>query len=623
MELGHPRRSLQPGAAAPTGADAHLHRVGADVAQEGGGLGGAGVAAHHRHVGEAVAQLLHGPLHHLGVAVGDVDDQHIGSGSDQGLGPVQEVAPSPDGGPDPQPALGVLADVGPAAVQDDVLFGDEAADPAPVVHQGQLLDAVLVEDPLGLVEGHVGGAGLEPLDRGHGLGHGPLGVVGEPGDVAGRQEPHQHPAAGGVLDEHAGVVLADDLPGLPQGGAAGHGEGLLHHVAVAALDPTHLVGLGLNGHAPVDEPDAALQGHRLGHGPAGDAVHVGRADGQLQVDVGGQRRGQAHVAPRLGDALAGPHQEVVEGLAHEAGLDGSGHWVQGLEVAERRPLDGTGFVPAGAAWPSWPHRRAGRNHERREAMRLAGKVALITGTASGIGRAAALRFASEGARVAAVDVAEANAETAEMVIQRGGEAMAVRADVTVEAEVAAAFEAAESAFGRLDVAFNNAGVMLAGDGDAASTAEEVVDRTLAVNVKGVLHGCKHAVAAMRRSGGGSIINTASFVASVGAATPQIAYTASKGAVLSLTRELAVLHAREGIRVNALSPGPLRTELLMRLLDTEEKRQRRLVHVPMGRFGEADELAAAALFLASDDSSYMTGANLQVDGGLTAAYVTPE
>lgn len=257
-------------------------------------------------------------------------------------------------------------------------------------------------------------------------------------------------------------------------------------------------------------------------------------------------------------------------------------------------------------------------------MRLTGRVALITGTASGIGRAAALRFAAEGARVAAVDVIEdANAETAEMVIRRGGEAVAVRADVTVEAEVAAAFEAAEAAFGRLDIAFNNAGVMLEGDGDTASTAEEVIDRTLAVNVKGVLHGCKHAVAAMRRAGGGSIINTASFVASVGAATPQIAYTASKGAVLSLTRELAVLHAREGIRVNALSPGPLQTELLMRLLDTDEKRQRRLVHVPMGRFGEADELAAAALFLASDDSSYMTGANLQVDGGLTAAYVTPE
>ena len=139
----------------------------------------------------------------------------------------------------------------------------------------------------------------------------------------------------------------------------------------------------------------------------------------------------------------------------------------------------------------------------------------------------------------------------------------------------------------------------------------------------MLYGCKHAVEAMRRRGGGSIINTASFVASVGAATPQIAYTASKGAVLALTRELAVVHARENIRVNALSPGPLRTEMLMSFLDTPEKKQRRLVHVPMGRFGEADEMASAALFLASDDSSYMTGANLQVDGGLTAAYVTPE
>ena len=136
-------------------------------------------------------------------------------------------------------------------------------------------------------------------------------------------------------------------------------------------------------------------------------------------------------------------------------------------------------------------------------------------------------------------------------------------------------------------------------------------------------GASSAVPAMWRSGGGSIINTASFVASMGAATPQIAYTASKGAVLSLTRELAVLHARENIRVNALSPGPLRTELLMSYLDTQEKRQRRLVHVPMGRFGEAGEVAAAALFLASDDSSYITGANLVVDGGITAAYVTPE
>ena len=256
-------------------------------------------------------------------------------------------------------------------------------------------------------------------------------------------------------------------------------------------------------------------------------------------------------------------------------------------------------------------------------MRLDGKVALITGTASGIGRATALRFAEEGARVVAVDISDANDETVGLVREGGGEATAVRADVSSDADMARAVEIAEAAYGRLDIAFNNAGIMLADDADAVATTEETIDRTLAVNLKGVLNGCRHQVPAMRRAGGGSIINTASFVASVGAATPQIAYTASKGAVLSLTRELAVIHARENIRVNALSPGPLRTEMLMSYLDTEEKRQRRLVHVPMGRFGEATEMAAAALFLASDDSSYMTGANLQIDGGLTAAYVTPE
>ena len=256
-------------------------------------------------------------------------------------------------------------------------------------------------------------------------------------------------------------------------------------------------------------------------------------------------------------------------------------------------------------------------------MRLDGKVALITGTASGIGRATAVLFASEGARIVAADISDANHETVETIRSGGGEAVAVHADVSRDDDVARATKTAEAVYGRLDIAFNNAGVMLADDADAVSTSEETIDKTLAVNLKGVLHGCKHAVPAMRRSGGGSIINTASFVASMGAATPQIAYTASKGAVLSLTRELAVLHARENIRVNAISPGPLRTELLMSFLDTEEKRQRRLVHVPMGRFGEAHEVAAAALFLASDESSYVTGANLMVDGGITAAYVTPE
>lgn len=257
-------------------------------------------------------------------------------------------------------------------------------------------------------------------------------------------------------------------------------------------------------------------------------------------------------------------------------------------------------------------------------MRLEGKVAIITGTAGGIGRAAALRFAQEGAAVVAADViADANHETVAQVIAAGGRAVAVTVDVTDSASVEAMVARAEAEFGRLDVLFNNAGVMLSTDDDAVGTDEDTIDRTLAINVKGVLFGCKHAIPALRRAGGGSIINTASFVATLGAATPQIAYTASKGAVLSLTRELAVIHAREGIRVNALSPGPLRTELLMKFLDTEEKKQRRLVHIPMGRFGEAAEMANAALFLASDESSYMTGGNLLIDGGITAAYVTPE
>jgi len=146
---------------------------------------------------------------------------------------------------------------------------------------------------------------------------------------------------------------------------------------------------------------------------------------------------------------------------------------------------------------------------------------------------------------------------------------------------------------------------------------------MAVNLKGVFLGCKYGIPALKRAGGGSVINTASFVAILGAATPQIAYTASKGGVLAMTRELAVVHARENIRVNALCPGPLHTDLLMKFLDTEEKRQRRLVHIPMGRFGEAEEMARAALFLASDDASYVTGTAFTVDGGITAAYVTPE
>jgi len=253
-------------------------------------------------------------------------------------------------------------------------------------------------------------------------------------------------------------------------------------------------------------------------------------------------------------------------------------------------------------------------------MRLDNKVALITGGGGGIGRQSALLFAKEGARIVVADMDEKSGrETASMI----KDAIFVRADVSSARDCQQMIEAAEKAFGRLNVLFNNAGIMLSKDDDAVTTEEAVWDQTLDVNAKGVFLGCKYGIPALRRAGGGSVINTASFVAKLGAATPQIAYTASKGAVLSMTRELAIIHARENIRVNALCPGPLKTELLMKFLNTEAKLKRRLVHLPMGRFGEAEEIARAALFLASDESSYITGAEFMVDGGLTAAYVTPE
>jgi NAD(P)-dependent dehydrogenase (short-subunit alcohol dehydrogenase family) len=256
--------------------------------------------------------------------------------------------------------------------------------------------------------------------------------------------------------------------------------------------------------------------------------------------------------------------------------------------------------------------------------RLQGKVAVITGAGGGIGRETARLFASEGCRIVAADVQDdAGRETVRQVTSDGGEAVWVRADVSKASDCAAMVGAAESEFGRLDVLFNNAGIMHSADDDAIKTDEDVWDLTMAVNLKGVFLGCKAGIPALRRAGGGAIVNTASFVALLGAATPQLAYTASKGGVLAMTRELAVIHAREKIRVNALCPGPLRTELLMKFLNTEAKKQRRLVHIPMGRFGEAKEMAQAALFLASDESSYMTGATFVVDGGITAAYVTPE
>ena len=256
-------------------------------------------------------------------------------------------------------------------------------------------------------------------------------------------------------------------------------------------------------------------------------------------------------------------------------------------------------------------------------MRLEGKVALITGAGSGIGKESAMLFAAEGAKVVAVDMNEdAGNAVVSSIKAAGGEAVFAKADVSKASDAQHMVQVAEDSFGKLNVIFNNAGISHARDDDAVNTEEDVWDLTMAVNVKGVFLGCKYAIPAMLRAGGGSIINTASFVAVLGAATPQLAYTASKGAVLSMTRELAAIHARQGIRVNALCPGPLRTELLMKYLDTEEKRQRRLVHIPMGRFGEAIEMAKAALWLASDDSSFTTGATFLADGGITSAYTTP-
>jgi NAD(P)-dependent dehydrogenase (short-subunit alcohol dehydrogenase family) len=256
--------------------------------------------------------------------------------------------------------------------------------------------------------------------------------------------------------------------------------------------------------------------------------------------------------------------------------------------------------------------------------RLDGKVALITGGASGMGMVASQLFATEGAKVVLTDVSdEAGERVADEIRSGGGDATYVHADVSKEDDARAMVDAAVRTYGGLTVLYNNAGVMLHADGSVHSTDETVWDLTLAINVKGVAHGCKYGIPAMIESGGGSIVNVASFVAWMGAATSQTAYTASKGAVLSMTREIAVEYARKDIRCNSLCPGPIDTPLLAELLSDPDRRQRRFVHIPMGRLGKAEELARAALFLASDDSSFMTGASLVVDGGITAAYVTPE
>jgi NAD(P)-dependent dehydrogenase (short-subunit alcohol dehydrogenase family) len=245
--------------------------------------------------------------------------------------------------------------------------------------------------------------------------------------------------------------------------------------------------------------------------------------------------------------------------------------------------------------------------------RLDGKVCVITGAASGIGATSARLFAAEGAQVAGVDVA-AGAE---------GD-LAIEADVTDEDQVRAMYERVRRELGRIDVLFNNAGISPADDGSVLETSLEAWQRVQDVNLRSVFLCCKHGIPHLLEGGGGSVINTASFVATMGSAVSQISYTASKGGVLALSRELGVEFARRGVRVNALCPGPVSTPLLRELFAKDpQKAARRLVHLPMGRFAEAEEIAQAAVFLASDESSYVTASTFLADGGLSAAYVTPE
>jgi NAD(P)-dependent dehydrogenase (short-subunit alcohol dehydrogenase family) len=256
--------------------------------------------------------------------------------------------------------------------------------------------------------------------------------------------------------------------------------------------------------------------------------------------------------------------------------------------------------------------------------RLEGKVALITGAGSGMGRAAAELFAREGARVVVTDIDEAAGAGAVAAVRgAGGDATFVRANVAEWDDCQTMVATAVDTYGGLHVLYNNAGIFPGDDGGVLDTPQETWRRVMAVNLEGVWLGCRAGIPAMLASGGGAIVNVASFVALMGAATAQIAYTASKGGVLSMTREIAVEYARQGIRANALCPGPIETPLLQELLSDPVRRQRRMVHIPMGRLGHAEELAKAALFLASDDASFMTGSALVVDGGITAAYVTPE
>jgi NAD(P)-dependent dehydrogenase (short-subunit alcohol dehydrogenase family) len=253
--------------------------------------------------------------------------------------------------------------------------------------------------------------------------------------------------------------------------------------------------------------------------------------------------------------------------------------------------------------------------------RLDGKVCVITGAGGGMGREAALLFSDEGAQVCAADL---NLDAATDTAGEARDAFAQQVDVTDEASVKAMMDATVERYGGIDVLYNNAGISPGDDASVLDTRVDAWDRVQAVNTKGVFLCCKHGIPHLQQRGGGSVINVASFVAILGAATSQISYTASKGAVLSMTRELAVQFARENIRVNALCPGPVETPLLLSIFgDDPAALERRRAHWPMGRLAKPREIVNGALFLASDESSYVTGSTFLVDGGLTAAYVTPE
>jgi NAD(P)-dependent dehydrogenase (short-subunit alcohol dehydrogenase family) len=253
--------------------------------------------------------------------------------------------------------------------------------------------------------------------------------------------------------------------------------------------------------------------------------------------------------------------------------------------------------------------------------RLDGKVCVITGAGGGMGREAALLFSAEGARVCAADI---DGDAAKTTADEARDAFAQRVDVADEQSVMQMMNATAERYGGIDVLYNNAGISPNDDASVLETSVEAWDRVQNVNAKGVFLCCKHGIPHLQRRGGGSVINVASFVALVGAATSQISYTASKGAVLSMTRELAVQFARENIRVNALCPGPVETPLLLSIFgDDPSALERRRAHWPTGRLAKPREVVNGALFLASDESSYVTGSTFLVDGGLTAAYVTPE